>query len=363
MTSPSTAYCRKSPYGLTREPSRPPRARDPPPGVNGRSLLTGPVFRGGSIWPGARVDYMSHYSSGRPVSGAGQPGRTGLPAFPFRAIRAAPGEAGRAAGCRIWPERGRAAPGLLSRRAAAGFWPSGQDLGRGGRSEGAGGLPAASGEAGRGKGGPDDLAGCCGALRIWPGVNPGGNARSDWPGGRSGRDPGTVKPGVNPGGDPAGIWSGRDLAAVPRSGLLAGLLRPPGGREGSPGSPGKEKPRHGGRGLWGDLPGDVYRASAEAARSASVASSHPAAMAAQVTACHKIARCVERSSEGSRAASSVPSATPARPAQPIARAARSPLTARPLPARRPGCCATGGAAGRGAPSGRRGRAAHGHKRL
>lgn len=36
-----------------------------------------------------------------------------------------------------------------------------------------------------------------------------------------------------------------------RCGLLRGLLRPPAGGAGLPGCPGKEKPRRGGRGLWG----------------------------------------------------------------------------------------------------------------
>ena len=184
MTSPSTAYCRKSPYGLTREPSRPLRARDPPPGVNGRSVVTGPVFRGGSIWPGARVDYMSHYSYPRPVSGTGQPGRTGLPGDPVRAAGSSAGEAGQAGRWPIWPGGRRAAPGLLSGRAAAASGEAGQGLGRGGRSEGAGGRAGGLRRAGRGKGAPGGRGGLLrasgGLRRAAPiGRAAGGRRRSD----------------------------------------------------------------------------------------------------------------------------------------------------------------------------------------
>ena len=83
-------------------------------------------------------------------------------------------------------------------------------------------------------------------------VNAAGNARA-----RGIGSPGRIwRPGARAVRAAAGIWS---AAGSPgrRCGLLAGLLRPPGSRAGSPGTPGKEKPRHGGRGLWGDLAGSV----------------------------------------------------------------------------------------------------------
>ena len=155
-----------------RHPPLPPARTPPPPGVTGRSLVSGlcQVVR-------ALVDNLAHYSSRGDPPGCRQRtvqmpersfltadwhGRTGLQSSPVRAAGAAgarPGAgAGRAAAADL-----AAGLGVYSGRAIPGRWRAAGGLCRAGAGDGQAGRP---GGIARRSGG---LPGCCGALRIWPG--------------------------------------------------------------------------------------------------------------------------------------------------------------------------------------------------